>query len=248
MIAMFDQKIRANHREWDAISVRKSSRLKLRLLVASANWSPAIVCFRDSCSRASPTVEGRFDAFRGVGTLWGCGIASMLRMTKVEFRKSCPTSPIVALTQRKKPVWVIRRAGADQRFNSFRLAITSSNLRPVILAIFSSANRPTMPNSHCPHWQTSFDRPWRGIPSRVRFVRTAVFEPASFVAISLSLTVPSKAMMAGVQCGLRCIQANVTRRGLDAKKMPAANSDAANLEFWPGGRPCARRLIIARRD
>ena len=53
------------------------------------------------------------------------------------------------------------------------------------------------------------------------FVRTAVSEPASFVAISLSLTVPSKARRAGVQCVLRHIQTSVFKA--QSKKKPAAN-------------------------
>jgi hypothetical protein len=83
---MFDQKIHASHREWDEISDRRSSMLKFRLCTPSANCSAAIVCFRDSCNRASPAVEGCFNPFRAAGGLWDRCVTSMFRMKKVEFR------------------------------------------------------------------------------------------------------------------------------------------------------------------
>jgi hypothetical protein len=100
-----------------------------------------------------------------------------------------------------------RSASADQRFSSLRLATTSATLRPVTLATSSSVYRPSMFSSHSPHLQTPRDRAWLAIPSSVRFTRTAVFEQPSFVATSVSVAVPSKAMAAGVQSVLLGIQA-----------------------------------------
>ena len=91
IIATFDQKIQASHREEDEISVRRTSRLKVILSVPSVNSVAASVCFRVSSSSACPIVSPAHCLIMVMGAenlLVGC-IPSMVIAVKVESIK-CP--------------------------------------------------------------------------------------------------------------------------------------------------------------
>ena len=137
----------------------------------------------------------------------------------------------------------IQSSGADQRFNSFRLAIISDKLRPVIPAISSSGYRPNMFNSHCPQLHVFFNRSWVRIPSWRRFARTLEAGRPSSLATSASSAVPSRAMAAGVQSIFRGIQANVTLVGEKARKCPPPQT--LRMSLARGTRPRRAIAIVA---